>query len=612
MENHRTPARLLAAALALFAVGALPARGADALTAADGQALVHAIRSVATPGLNFVDPPDAPLLDRPDTRTLIVALYDNGPALFQCETRAESLRAAAREAGEILFTAMKETDEGLDALLGGRLCVDVVLATRPLKTQKRLEVGGLIELGREGLLCEANGQKTWLTPVALLRQSRKLDVVRAAFAERRRELPAGPLTMARLKTATFAEARPGGTVEPVVNGNVLIPFKPDPTEITQAAVDAGLALLKTQREDGAFLVSYSPVEEKPDIRYVYDIEAHMRATLALSQLFVMTESPHFEAARDKALRHAESYLERDPRHDVLYLKPDTKAEAPRRGPVSDEISATALYLTTLCTEELRRERPTAGIEVRRLGNYLCTLVDDQGALHHSLLSALRGEEAHVTVIHGAPYAEAIIALCMLERISPREDVRATIRRLIDHATAFRPSTPPAVPRTTEALGQAYLVTRDPKLGEKAFGLGLFCLQAQLGEAQAEAPDEVGGFIERDMRPQAFSAARAISAMAAAYHLGDELEIEEGKGPDFFPVPMSLAARFLMNMQFRRENTFYLRDPEIVLGGFRKGTNDLTMEVKTTAGAVDALLRASLIIAAENAYENPGENPPAED
>lgn len=589
---------LLLASLLCFLPRVCHSQPSTGLTTDDGLALIHAVRAVATPDYRFVPTPKAPALDRPDKRTLIVTLYDNGPSAFQSETSAATLREAATQAGGQLLKTLGGDAKSKSLMQRGRICVDVVLASERIASTDRFKVGSNLKIGHEGLSYKVKGEKVWLTPIALLRQSRELDILKAACIERKIKPPPRTVQMRRLSTYSAVEVRAGGVAVELVNGNTLLPPKPSAADIARAAFDASLWLVSAQHDDGSFVLSYSPTRDKMDVYHDYDVEAHIRATLALTEIYLATRRQTFQKARAKALKHVGKYLQSYPRLGLIYVhqpKRGVNDSVRIRRKTEDEAVATALLLTTLCSDVLHQKRPTADGDMRQLGNYLCTLVDDEGGMHPNLESALRNEEGHARIITGGAYAEAIIALCLLERISPRERVRKTIERLVTYATAFRESTPPGVPRTIEALGQAYIVTQKPKLGKSAFELGLLVLRAQLWGKTAKAPDEVGGFPEADQTPQTFSVAQALSAMSASYHLGRSIKLEAPKAHTVFPVPVRFASAFLMNMQFRRENSFYLAKPGIVRGGFRKGTNDLTLQVRTTADAISALLKARLVV-----------------
>jgi hypothetical protein len=588
----------LMASLLCFLPRVCHSQPATGLTTDDGLALIHAVRAVATPDYRFVPTPKAPALDQPDKRTLIVTLYDNGPSAFQSETSAATLREAATQAGDLLLKALGGDAKGKSLMQRGRICVDVVLASEPIASTDRFQVGSSIKIGREGISYKIKGNKAWLTPIALLRQSRELDILKSACLERKIKPPPRKVQMRSLRTYSVVEIRAGGVASELVNGNTLLPPKPSPADIARAAFDASLWLVGAQRDDGSFIISYSPTRDKMDIHHDYDVEAHIRATLALTEIYMATRRQQFQKARAKALKHVGKYLQSHPRLGLLYVhqpKRGISGNTRLRRKMEDDPVSTALLLTTLCSAILRQKRPTADGDMRQLGNYLCKLVDNEGGMHPSLESALRNEKGHARIVTGVAYAEAIIALCLLERISPREHVRKTIERLVAYATAFREASPPAVPRTIEALGQAYIVTRKPKLGQSAFELGLLLLRAQLWKKTAKFPDEMGGFPEADQTPQTFSVAQALSAMSTAYHLGRSIKLEAPKTHTVFPVPVRFASAFIMNMQFRRENSFYLARPGISRGGFRKGTNDLTLQVRTTADAISALLKARLVV-----------------
>ena len=57
----------------------------------------------------------------------------------------------------------------------------------------------------------------------------------------------------------------------------------------------------------------------------------------------------------------------------------------------------------------------------------------------------------------------------------------------------------------------------------------------------------------------------------------------------FPAPVRNAALFLMNMQYRPENTFYLVQRDLLLGAFRRSPENLGLHLGATAESVRALM-----------------------
>jgi hypothetical protein len=77
----------------------------------------------------------------------------------------------------------------------------------------------------------------------------------------------------------------------------------------------------------------------------------------------------------------------------------------------------------------------------------------------------------------------------------------------------------------------------------------------------------------------------------------------------YPAPVRSAALFLLNMQYRPENAFYLVQRDLLLGAFRRSPDDLGLHLGATAESVQALMAAFAVVAENTAPEKGPEKPP---
>lgn len=553
------------------------------LNAAQGRALLQAVRHVMTPIPSLADPGalDPELLDAPNECLLILSLYESGPALFVGGYEGRTLNEAARAAGRDISEQIRELPDGERTLRQARLQVDLVTKRDAMHVRNRLFASEKIQFGMDGIICYLPDRRVYFTPLAVLRHARDLDFIKSAFIAQESTVPPANMKMERIRTEAFVESGPGGAALHVFHGNTLIE-QPYAGEMTEAAFLGGLWLLRMQQEDGSFLPAWFPAAERVDADAEYNLLDHTRAMLTLVQLYQLTEDERYLDAFKRARDYLLPYVEQNRRLRLAYLKSRER----------DEISATALLLTTLCSYHMIQQEGTASASAfeLQLGEFLCTLIDEDGWLHTRLANVIENKEVRIS--QGPPYAEVLMGLCMLEGIAPRERVRKKIGDLIELMTSFRSAAPPAGPRTIEAIAQTYALTRDPELAEAAVALGNMIVELQVNRDELPAPDYLGAFSEPNLAPQTFTAAQAMSGMARAYQMA-RIRKEPGRQ---FSEPVRDAAQFLITMQFRPDNVYYLRHPEVLLGGFRKGVEDLTLQAGPTAESVRALLSAAAVTA----------------
>lgn len=589
------------------AVCAAVARGGQELTVADGEALLRVARAAAG-GKDFSGGAPAGI-KAADERVVILTFYRvvSGPTApgfywaFSHAAAGATLRAGAEVCGAQLRGWLKNLPGGAEELEQGRLAVDVVTEESVLSDKHRILALKEIEVGVHGLVCRDKEEVFYLTPTDVFSyavEAKEGDLLAVVWLKRMsRTVPRG-LHLARIRTAAFVEEQPGGEGVAVEWGNVLH-GSPDPDAMLRACFQGALWLLRTQQEDGSFLPAYNPAQEKRVSDEACNLIDHLYATLVITQLNFLIPDERFVTARDRALAFAGRFLFAERRLQMLYLR--TKRQAmknlslrrPGRTQMvegwHDEVEATALLLAVLCLAESGKTEPETDRMMRQLGTYLSALSDENGWLHISLADAQ--VDSPQRIVKGEVYAEVLLALCMLQRISPAERVGKAMGRMTGLMAGFGADSPPVGPRTIEALAAAYKVAGDERIGKLVLRLGERLTQARWQAEGAKWRSYVGGFKERDAAPRTFVTAQAVSGLVASYGMARILR-EPHKA---YRDAVHEGAMFLINMQFCPENVFYLRHHRVILGGFRKGVDDLTLEPGEAAEAMRALVGAAMMI-----------------
>jgi hypothetical protein len=241
-----------------------------------------------------------------------------------------------------------------------------------------------------------------------------------------------------------------------------------------------------------------------------------------------------------------------------------------------------------------------------LGDFLAAMTTPDGKLHARIEDI--DNPAAALLVRGRPYAEALIALSLLQRISPTPERAEAARRLADllagppPETAFREGLGDRA-RTVEALVEFYKATLSERHAETALRLA-----EELAGQQASdpaQPDYAGGFAEGNQPPDTWTTASAASALAAAY----ELQLLLRRPTEMFVAPIRRAGIFLINMQYRPVNSFFINPPQEAIDAFRKSPQDLSIRLAATADAVPALIAAATVVAEVRPAILPG--PPKE-
>jgi len=563
-------------------------------SADEATALMRIIRSRAAP--KALPPERIPeKLLEPLERPLIVTVYGEGVPLQRTAVRP-TLSESALEAGDELARFLAKIPKGDLMIRESRLQLDIVTSREPLAEKSRALLMGGIAPGVDGLACTSGGQTVYLAPLALLRHWRSIDTVKDAYVAQESAAPPAVFAAERLTTAGFVEETPGGRVLPLYRGNVPL-AQPHAEQMIQALSHTGLWFLRTQQQDGSFLPIYYPGDEGTEKDY--NLADHLRGVIAVTMLHQLTGDGRFAAAGARALHYLDDpkFLREERRDQLLWLPIQN----------NDEITGTALFLAALCHRAMVEPNPTADGRMTSLGEFLCLMVAPNGRLYSRLVNARRNSPPFI--VRGAPYAETLIALSMLQRISPTEKRRQAADRLADLIVSF-PSDIQimadrrTMARVTEALVEYYKLTRSDKHAETAFkiieGLSTF----QVGAEKVPYADWTGGFVESNFSPDTFTTAAGACALYSTY----EMSLLMRRPTQAFSAPTRGAALFLMSMQYRPENTFFLSHPEVILGAFRRSPEDLSAHTADAAEAVRALIGAATVTAETVRLEPTEEKP----
>ena len=268
----------------------------------------------------------------------------------------------------------------------------------------------------------------------------------------------------------------------------------------------------------------------------------------------------------------------------------------------------SLLLTALCYRALDDATPTADGRMNRLGLYLCEWSRGRKAIR---LLRRGGREAQGPFsANGATYAETLTALDLLERVSPTKERREAAALMADLLASF-PSDVRiltdniAMGRVAAALAAHYTLSRNERHAQAVLKIAEALMSRQFTAQKAPFADYVGGFEEGLIPPDMQAAAAGACGLAAAYDAAGMFQRPTAQ----YPAPVRNAALFLMNMQYRPENTFYLAQRDLLLGAFRRDPDDLGLHLGATAESVQALMTAFAVVAENTRREKDSATPP---
>ncbi len=542
----------------------------------EGWAIIHAIREKASPGIMPPAPQEPPkLLDTKLQLPLVASLYREGRLVWHGAAADPTLRLSAENLGERMKAFFNVVPEGYQALADSVVVVDVVIRTEPALDARSFMLDKYLIPGIDGLSYATQHKAIYLTPLDLFRHWHEPDIIETAFKDVKSETPPADFTAERFQSMTFLESRLAGRALQLYRGNVLVP-QPDADEILQALFRGGLQLAHSQRNDGSFPGPYHPDSTVP-ITVGNSLVDQLRAALMLDRLNQLVGDKEAKSAAERAYDYVAILIRDNFRREYLYV--------PARG---DEVAATALALNVLCVRELQKKAPTADGAMRFLANFLVYMTDRDGRIY----SRIPGDDRHKPPYEtrGGSYAEALIALSLIERISPSRPVKRCADRIASLLISDRAVAPYIVPRTVEALGYYYRIAPRGEIADAAIRLASKMVQRQVLRTQFS--DYIGGWSLPDLAPDTLQSADTLAAVCMAYQLARQ----RGSHTETLAGTVHRGCGFLLNMQYRSENSFFLARSTQIEGAFRTGPEDLRIRLAHHVAAANALMPAAVITA----------------
>ena len=546
------------------------------------EALIRIIRESATPEYAASLPKESsPLIDEPLSLPLIVTLYHNGHPKWQHACAKTTFRSSAEEAGQRLADSLAKLPLETDLRAKGVLQIDLVMKIEPLPDALPHMLPRYITPGFTGLRYATKNQVVYFSPLAVFRQWHKPDIAKAIFQAQESREPFLDFLADCIQATSFVEAQPGRMVMQIYRGNVLH-LQPTPDKMLRVLSHAGIRLVKMQREDGSFPADVHPMgvntaEDVADAKETEDLEAHLRAAITLILLYQSTGEKSLDHAADRALQYVFTSLRNDPKRKILYIPTQKKS-----------VETSALLLTALCLRALEDPNPTADGRMEYLGNFLCLMTKRDGRLSSRLPTS--GGDKPPYVVLGGPYAEALMALSLLQQISPSRTTRRAADRIAALVSAGGSAPPYPVPRTVEALAVYYNIRPSSRQAEIILSFADKLAQRQV--KTSPYADYLGGFGKPDLSPDTLTTAQTMGALSAAYRIAQAT----GHPTETYSETILQGALFLVNSQFRHENSFFLPLRDWIEGGFRVSPENLEVRLLENAEAIRALMQAASITA----------------
>lgn len=436
-----------------------------------------------------------------------------------------------------------------------------------------------MQRGVHGLVVRFMEAQAALRPSEFIADNTSFQEAVETFAQRAN--PGGEGVEARFvswfRTAHWCELTPAGEVIELRRGLVVLP----PQAVTRdglAAAIEGVAeyMIYRQRPSGEFAYQYDPSDDV----YRDEVSDVRQAGCAWSLALLARDS-----GGSAALISADRSLQMlNPR--VTKLEGIDDAAFLRATEGSSKLGATALMALALS------EHPQA-VQHR--------------ALRQRLLAAMlwlhTPSGRFITIFPpsleetGQDYApgQALLALARVFEEEPRADIAKSFELALPFCRDYFRKTPaPAFAGwQSQAFARMARLTQRREYADFAFEMADWLSAQQLDERNCEWPELHGAIDAYGDGDVGVATASCLEAFTEALLLARVLEDE--RRAERYESAVRGAARFVLQLQFRREEAFYVRSPRDCVGGVRAAPWDNRIRIEQCAHALRALLRARAVL-----------------
>jgi len=492
------------------------------------------------------------------------------------------LPAATRDATLAALSSLKQNAQP-DADLLSRLMIEIEVAGDPVAVPRAGDASWTdlidrhVEPGIHGIVLAAGEKQVRrFCPTEVFTSD---VVIHDAIARLAQAMGVNPgqtdrLLLLRFLTDHFYEDPATRRAVPLRRGLTTLP----PESVTRTNLDAAIESLAgymryRQKPDGSFSYQYEPA------RNVYSQENNVvRQAGAAVAMSVHARVSGSAASRDCADRILAYFL-----HDTSNVPEDTDAAFVPTPDGSNKLGVTALVALALAEHPDAEKEPLAAVR-HKLVNGMLWLQRPSGMFLTAFPPALS--------IAAQDYfpGEALLALARNYHLEPTTRVNDAFVAAIDfYRDYFRGKRSPAfVPWQVQAFAAMAPMSKREDYVAFVFEMADWLADQQLSPDNCEWPDMWGGIAS-------YTPGRAgVSTAAYLEGFADALELARAAGDarraERYETVVRAAARFVVQLQVRPEETYFMRSTIDAVGGIRTSPSLNLLRIDHCQHALIALIK----------------------
>ncbi len=444
-------------------------------------------------------------------------------------------------------------------------------------------VESFIEPGLDGIGLFLDGERRWCTPSELIARG---VGVRQAIKTLGKEITLDSRSLVSAKLSKFRtlhwwESEVGGEIHTLHRGMIDVPLEAVTPERLRDSVDrVGEYLMYRQRPDGTFAFRYDPAGDTYGANE--DEIAQSGAIWALAVHASATDSPTVEAALQRSIRA---------RRNLMVKLPDVdNAEFLQTPDLKNQLGATAQFCLALADAP----NPNLTADVRtKLANAIIWLQNPKGRFITTFPPNrdLEGEDV-------AP-GQAVLALVRCYELKPTQKLLDAIDRAfpIYQDRYERVGSPAMIPWHMQAYSRMARLTKQSKYRDFVFRMADQVCDHQIVSNNRDAKMLVGAIAAPGILPANAATAAMLSGLAEAATLAKETGDEQRYIR--YSEACRLAARFVLQLQIRKEECFFVRSLPDTVNGIRTSPIDWRIRIDNCQHAIIGLTKAGKTLFADS-------------
>ncbi|MBU1019514.1 AMMECR1 domain-containing protein [Patescibacteria group bacterium] len=345
-------------------------------------------------------------------------------------------------------------------------------------------------------------------------------------------------------------------------------------EVEPMLLSSGEWLLDKTTDNGRFKYIYYPSTDKYSADY--NIVRHLGTSYAMLLMYEYTSDSRYLEETEKAIEYFLKYtIEED---DIAYIEYEGEEDEPLGGP--------ALAVVTLQKYEDLTNSGQYTTLLEKFGNFILSKQKENG----NFANYYPEEKLDRKISYEIYGAEANLALSRLYAATGDIDYLEALQKSYEYTQEYFDASPSTVMVAWDAaaFSELYYETENQRYADLTYQMVDWIVAQQYTESNSPYPDYIGAFVYGGT-PSSCNTGTLSEGVSVALELARYQGDDDKK--DIYKETLKNSLRFLANMQYREDNSFFLPSPQEAIGGFRDNLYSNEQRIDISQHAISAIKKS---------------------